>query len=283
MTEAGWHPDPYGRFEVRYWDGDKWTDHVSTQGTQSTDPATGPTAATPGLAQPVVPTTHHTSEEVAAQAAKVVAAKGDGQVAQGGGTIFTEPVLVVNQKRQIIEINNEYGIFNAQGIQIGAVRQVGQSQAKQLVRAFTSYDNFMTHKFEIVDMNGAVYLKVVRPAKMMKSSFQITNGQDQVIGEIKQKNIFGKNRFELVVNGQTVGYLNAQDWRAWNFKLMDATEQEIGTISKTWEGLVTAMFTTADNYVIRIHRPLDDPLRSMVVASALCVDTALKQASGGFN
>jgi transcriptional regulator GlxA family with amidase domain len=41
------------------------------------------------------------------------------------------------------------------------------------------------------------------------------------------------------------------------------------------------MFTTADNYVLQIHRPLNDPLLSMVVASALIIDTALKQDSRG--
>jgi len=44
---------------------------------------------------------------------------------------------------------------------------------------------------------------------------------------------------------------------------------------------MTTMFTTADSYVVHIHRPLSDPLRSLVVASALTVDTALKQDSRG--
>lgn len=39
MTQpAGWFNDPYGRFQQRYWDGTAWTEHVSTQGTQSIDP-----------------------------------------------------------------------------------------------------------------------------------------------------------------------------------------------------------------------------------------------------
>ena len=42
------------------------------------------------------------------------------------------------------------------------------------------------------------------------------------------------------------------------------------------------MFTTADNYVVQIHRPLEEPLRSLVVPAALSVDTALKQDSRGF-
>src|SRR4051812_4193806 len=28
----GWYPDPLGRFEHRYWDGARWTEHVSRHG-----------------------------------------------------------------------------------------------------------------------------------------------------------------------------------------------------------------------------------------------------------
>ena len=35
---AGWYPDPSSRFELRYWDGTRWTEHVSRGGQQSTDP-----------------------------------------------------------------------------------------------------------------------------------------------------------------------------------------------------------------------------------------------------
>ena len=34
---ADWHPDPQGRHEMRYWDGAKWTDHVSNAGVTSKD------------------------------------------------------------------------------------------------------------------------------------------------------------------------------------------------------------------------------------------------------
>ena len=35
---AGWYADPAGRFELRYWDGGTWTEHVSRAGQQFTDP-----------------------------------------------------------------------------------------------------------------------------------------------------------------------------------------------------------------------------------------------------
>ncbi len=35
---AGWYADPSSRFELRYWDGSQWTEHVSRSGQQYTDP-----------------------------------------------------------------------------------------------------------------------------------------------------------------------------------------------------------------------------------------------------
>ena len=35
---AGWWPDPFGRHELRWWDGSGWSGHVSDGGVQSTDP-----------------------------------------------------------------------------------------------------------------------------------------------------------------------------------------------------------------------------------------------------
>lgn len=35
---AGWYADPSSRYELRYWDGSQWTEHVSRGGQQFTDP-----------------------------------------------------------------------------------------------------------------------------------------------------------------------------------------------------------------------------------------------------
>jgi uncharacterized protein YxjI len=116
----------------------------------------------------------------------------------------------------------------------------------------------------------------------MKSKVIVQDGSGNEIGLIAQQNAIGKIRFSLEAGGQSYGSINAENWRAWNFNIQDATGTEVARITKTFEGIAKTMFTTADNYVVQIHRPLEDPLRSLVVAAALSVDTALKQDSRGF-
>jgi uncharacterized protein YxjI len=215
-----------------------------------------------------------------AQAAPAVAHQA---VTQGfGPSLYDQPVLVVSQKTKLIELTNEYAVRDAQGQQIGAVVQVGQSGLKKAVRFVSNFDQFLTHRLEVRDATG-VLLVLTRPAKLVKSRVVVTRPDGAPVGEIVQANVFGKIRFDLVAGGQVVGAIQAENWRAWNFAILDAAGTEVARITKTWEGLARTLFTTADNYVVHVHFRLPEPLASMVIAAALTVDTALKQDDRGFN
>ena len=282
-TPAAWHPDPMGRHQLRYWDGKIWTEHVSNNGVQATDPLkpkgldkidSALTIGKEGDPTKIQQQLHGTPGYRSANV-------GDAAFI-GGGTIFTEPILVVNQKAKLIELNNQYSVFDQSGKQIAAVNQVGQSAAKKAMRLLTSLDQFMTHKLEIADLEGRVVLRITRPAKVMKSTVIVSDGNDQEIGRIVQDNVFGKIHFSLQAGGHTYGAIKAENWRAWNFSVEDHTGVEVARITKTFEGIAKTMFTTADNYVVQIHTQIPQPLNSLVVAAALSVDTALKQDSRGF-
>ncbi|MFI8086580.1 LURP-one-related/scramblase family protein [Kitasatospora sp. NPDC086009] len=206
---------------------------------------------------------------------------GVGPVSGGGGTLFSEPVLVVNQKAKLIELTNEYAVFDQHGAALGSVVQVGQSALRKVVRLLSSLDQYLTHKLEIRDAQGSPVLLLTRPAKLIKSRVIVQRPDGQEVGQIVQQNAIGKINFAMEVGGQKIGAVKAENWRAWNFSIVDETDTEIARITKTWEGLAKTMFTTADNYVLQIHRPLADPLLSLVVATALTVDTALKQDARG--
>ena len=236
--------------------------------------------STDGTGGTHVPSGEQSAEKVQRQVGEQAGLTG---APAGGGSLFTEPILVVNQKAKLIEVNTEYAVFDQNGNQIAAVRQVGQSNLKKALRFVSSVDQFMTHKLQIVDMTGNVHLAITRPAKIMKSRVEVSDGAGHPIGQVVQKNMIGKINFSLEAGGRKVGEIRAENWRAWNFSIQDHSGAEVARITKTWEGLAKTMFTTADNYVLQIHRPLEEPLRSLVVASALSVDTALKQDSRGFS
>lgn len=287
---AGWYPDPHGAPQtLRYWDGSQWTEHTNTDQQQAQQPQAQQPQAAPvqqpqqgfgqpqkgfGPPQPAAAADPRVQQQVQQQAG--VAAGG-----AGGGTLFSEPVLVVNQKAKLIELTNEYKVMDQQGRELGSVVQVGQSALKKVLRFVSSLDQFMTHRLEIRDAHGQPVLLLTRPRKFMKSRVLVQRPDGSPVGEIVQQNMIGKINFAINAGGQQVGAIKAENWRAWNFAIVDHAENEVARITKTWEGLAKTMFTTADNYVLQIHYQLPEPLLSLVVATALTVDTALKQDSRG--
>ncbi|MFF5002771.1 phospholipid scramblase-related protein [Streptomyces phaeochromogenes] len=294
-TPAGWYPDPQGLPQtLRYWDGVQWTQHTN-QDQQQAQAAQQAQAVQPVQAvqqQPVQqpqPGYQQPAQQVPQQAGgfdprvqqQVHQQAGVAPNAAGGGTLFTEPVLVVNQKAKLIELTNEYKVMDQQGNQLGAVVQVGQGTLKKVLRFFASLDQFMTHKLEIRDAYGQPQLLLTRPRKFMKSRVLVARPDGSPVGEIAQQNMVGKINFAIKVDGKQVGAIKAENWRAWNFSIVDHADNEVARITKTWEGLAKTMFTTADNYVLQLHYQLPEPLLSLVIATALTVDTALKQDSRG--
>jgi uncharacterized protein YxjI len=276
-TPANWYPDPTGRNQHRYWDGQAWTDHVSNQGITGNDPV----HQAPTRLDRVDSALSVGNEGDPALIQRMTSGDGTRRSARlnepafaGSGSIFDEPVLVVNQKAKIIELNNQYGVFDRDGRQLAAVNQVGQSTAKKVLRLVSSLDQFLTHQLEITDPNGNVMLRLTRPAKVFKSTVVVSDGHDQEIGRIIH--------FTLQAGEHTYGAIRAENWRAWDFRIEDHAGTEVARITKTFEGVAKTLFTTADNYVVQIHTRLPQPLNALVVASALSVDTALKQDSRGF-
>ncbi|MFJ8749440.1 phospholipid scramblase-related protein [Streptomyces sp. NPDC102441] len=288
---AGWHPDPHGAPQLlRYWDGSRWTEH--THPAQGQEPAQGQAQAqgqapaqAPAAAHPqAAPQQAAPQQAPGRQFAPQQAAPRQGvpqQGGPGGGSLFNQQVLVVNQKAKLLELTNEYSVFDQQGNTVGSVVQVGQSGLRKALRFVSSVDQYLTHRLEIRDAYGQPQLLLTRPAKFVKSRVIVQRPDGQPVGEIVQQNAIGKINFSMTANGQQVGAIKAENWRAWNFAIVDHNDAEIARITKSWEGLAKTMFTTADNYVLQIHYQLPEPLLSLVVATALTVDTALKQDARG--
>ena len=265
---AGWYADPSTRHELRYWDGGQWTEHVTSQGRPGVDPL---------ARDPAVPVVDRASKKIQRDVRRA-GLTADAEV--GGGTLLTEQVLVVSQKAKLFERKAEYVVFNQQGQRIGAVQQLGQGLLKRAVGA-----GQRTLRFQVIDADGRVLMVLTRPAKIVRSKVVVRDGNGFQIGEIAQKNlgIIGKVRFDLQAGGRTVGSINAESMKAWDFNIQDASGDEVARITKTWAGMAKEMFTKGDKYVVQIHRPLEEPLRSLVTSAAVAVDTVLKQGGNRRN
>lgn len=267
QAPADWQPDPFGRHELRYWDGSKWTQHVASGGHQAIDPP---------VANPAQPATHTTTRRVGRGDRRVgrqVRKAGASGAKAGGGTLFTEPVLVVNQEATQHAEGAEYLVYDQQGHVLGAVREFdetihGPAGEPQLVQR---------SGLRIVDANGWVVMTLVRQDWLFWSTVLVIGPAGDEIGRIVQKTLgwWAGVNFELESGGKTVGSILQE--RDWVYSIRDTAGAEIGRITSTWMGRTKQWWAKADQYVVQIRQPQEGALQSVVVAASLAIDTVLRR------
>ena len=193
--------------------------------------------------------------------------------------LLAEPMLVINQKLKLIELKNEFKIFDQHGQQIGTAIQARQSPLAFLARVFSDLDVALPMTLEVRDRSGGIALTLHKPWFRMACS--VTRGDGMELGTIRKRIRLGKARFTLLdPGGRDIGEVRAHNWRAKDFSVLDASGQELARVNKKWAGL-RELFTDADNYVIQLNPAAPDPMRGLAVASVLAIDTVMKQKDSG--
>src|SRR5215217_4898549 len=183
--------------------------------------------------------------------------------------LLDRDLVVVRQKAKLVEMNNDYRLLDEEGNDIGVITEVGQSTARKALRLLSRVDQFLSHTLEVRDPDGTTVLTLTRPAKIMKSTVTVTDGDGAAVGRIVQQNVLGRIRFALEgPAGESVGQLSAQSWVAWDFSVTDVNDRPVARISKQWAGLLKEGFTTADNYLLTIEPGTTGPLRTLAFAAA---------------
>src|SRR5688500_10584147 len=153
--------------------------------------------------------------------------------------LLDHDLLVISQRAKLIELTNEYRIRDEHGSDVGLIRQEGQSKARKLLRLVTSVDQFLAVSLTVYDADGRAVVGLHRPPKLLKSRIDVTDGATgAVVGRIVQQNVVGKIRFGLEdADGASLGEIRAENWRAWDFSVVDAAGAEAGRVTKKWAGL----------------------------------------------
>jgi uncharacterized protein YxjI len=197
----------------------------------------------------------------------------------GPGSLLTEPVLVVNQKLKLVELRNQYRVFDQHGQPIGSVQQAAQSPLAFLLRLFSDLDVALPITLHFVNAAGQVELVLHKPWFRWLCSVRHPGGAE--LGTIAKQFRLGKARFGLAdPHGQPLGEVRAENWRAKDFTVVDSGGQEVARVTKKWAGL-RELLTDADNYVVEVRPAVADPLRSLAIASCLAIDVIMKQKDSG--
>lgn len=191
-------------------------------------------------------------------------------------SLLQRSTFVVEQKRKLFELRNQYRIFDEDGHQVGAVEQVKQSPLAVIARFGTDLDVALPTWLEISDSDGQPLLSMHKP--WFRMTFEVARADGQKLGAIAKQIRLGKARFRITdSSGSEMGEVRAENWRAKDFTVVDTHGNPIARASKRWRGLATELFTDADTYVVSLEPHASEPLRSLALAASLAIDVILKE------
>ena len=195
-------------------------------------------------------------------------------------TLLDLETLVVRQRAKLFELRNQYELFDSTGQPVGVVEQVNQSPLAVLTRIFSNLDVMLPMQLEVCDSQGVVVLTLNKP--WFRMTVNVTGPAATPLGSIRKQVRLGKARFSLFdPAGGVAGEVRAQNWRARDFAVLDASGTEVARVAKQWAGVARELFTDADNYVIHISPSAQGDLRGLAIAAAWAIDIVMKQKDAG--
>lgn len=184
---------------------------------------------------------------------------------------------MVEQPKEVFGVESKYTVFNSHGQPVAFVREPNLSGGKKAMRfIFSDMANNTRHTLHVMRPDGMPMLIIDKPFAMTTPRVQITWPNGQPVGAIQCH--FGlKPRFTLLDPwNRQLGEIRG-DFFGWDFSIADWQGIEVARVNKQWEGLAAAWFTTADRYAVQIQYQLPDPLRTLVIATAITIDVVLRE------
>lgn len=179
-----------------------------------------------------------------------------------GSSILTEPVFTVRLVWLGIG-KMEYHVLDERGSLLATARYAPEDQVGALLR-FYGLRPRTAAALQVVDVHGRDVFTVVFPGMRARAVMFIRDHDGQHVGEAVKTKGLRKARYELRAGGETVGAIQVLDSRQRGVRIEDHAGAELAAIR-----------TIDDGYSMRVHRPMEEPLRSLVVASTVALQAAI--------
>jgi len=192
--------------------------------------------------------------------------------------VLNKNTYFVKEHTGIFKAANNYDIYDESGQNL--LIECREENLSFLTKLFRFSDLKRTTPFnlEIRTPMGEVLFRVQRGISFFISTVEVFDGRNELLGRFQQKFWSIGGRFDLFdAHNNPVCTLQG-NWSSWEFSF-HKDGNELASVSKKWAGMAREIFTSADNYVIKINQvvPPDSKIRMLILASVLCIDMVLKE------
>jgi uncharacterized protein YxjI len=243
------------------------------------DAATTPPAPAPAAAQPPGGTGLRLAGASSALATLIggetPAGTGPGETAQ---SLLHRTTFFIKERVAALKLTDTYDILDpASGQPIGIAKEEPPAWAKWLRLAVRKH--MLPTAINIYEAEGQPpVLSVHRGFTLIRSKINVISG-GRPLGYFKSKLISIGGGFDVYDHtNQPVAEVKG-NWKGWDFRFVNKSGREIGTVTKKWAGLGKELFTSADNYIISLTdlSGASPDASALLLAAGLAIDVVYKE------
>ncbi len=192
--------------------------------------------------------------------------------------VFNRNLFFVKEHVGMFKASNNYDIYDPETQEmILECREPNLGFFTKMFR-FTDYKRMTPFEVMIKDPTGEVLITVKRGISIFLSTVEVFDEKDNLIGKFKQQFFSIGGKFNLLDQNDNVVSTLKGKWTSWDFKFVKEGH-EFAHVSKQWAGFGKELFTSADNYMLKIDEsvPQNNRLRMLIIAAVMCIDMVLKE------
>ncbi|MDR0547326.1 MAG: hypothetical protein LBG77_07070 [Dysgonamonadaceae bacterium] len=190
---------------------------------------------------------------------------------------FSHNNYFIEEKVGLFKFNNAYKVFDTDGRQIGLIQQKMPWYLKILSLVLNKA--MFPFTLFVMDNDNNVLTTIKRGWTFWTSKITVLDKNETPIAFINQKFKLLKPEFRILDTANQQIAVIMGDWKAWNFNITGNDNQQIGTISKKWNGILKEAFTTADKYIVSVAPEIAEDVKKMaIVSTAITIDMVLKES-----
>jgi uncharacterized protein YxjI len=192
--------------------------------------------------------------------------------------ILNQNLFFVKEHVGMFKAANNYDIYDPQS------RQIIMTCREEKLGLFTKFLRFTDYKrmtpfcVEIKTTTGEPVLTVKRGVAFLVSEVEVFDENNKLIGKFKQKFWSIGGKFDVLDAEERMLCTLKGKWTSWDFRFT-RDGVEFGHVSKHWSGMGKELFTSADNYMLKIDEQIsaENPVRLLILGAVMCIDMVLKE------
>lgn len=192
--------------------------------------------------------------------------------------ILNQNLFFVKEHIGFFKAANNYDIYDPQTDQlIMECREDSLGRITKLLR-FTDFKRMTPFDIKLRTTSGEPILRITRGVTWIRSKVSVLDETEKYVGGFHQRLFSIGGSFSVMDRDENLAFTLKGKWTKWDFQFMSG-DTELAKVTKKWAGFRKELLTTADNYAISISEdvPSGDPVRQLIIASALCIDMVHKE------